>query len=312
MFLKPAGWHVRFGIVAVAFLIVGGSARGDDEFPAELTKVKPYWKNPVFAGAGGNAWDAKIRERGWIMRNGDVWHMWYTGYDASEKPVMMLGHATSPDGLVWTRDAGNPIYRRHWVEDMMIVKQAGIYHMFAEGLNDQAQRLDSRDGRDWQRDGPLDVRTTDGKPISAGPYGTPTAWFEDGVWNLFYERRDEGVWLARSKDLKAWTNVQDEPVLATGPESYDRLMIALNHVIKHNGRYYACFHGSGTPEKPRLWTTNLAVSTDLVHWKKFPGNPLLPERDNKSSGIFIHDGRQFCLYTMHPEVHVHFPADPAP
>ncbi len=155
--------------------------------------------------------------------------------------------------------------------------------------------------------GQLDVRTTNGQPISEGPYGTPTAWLENGIWNLFYERSDKGVWLARSTDLKVWTNVQDEPVLSIGPEPYDRLMIALNQIIKHNGKYYASYHGSGTPQKPRLWTTNLAVSTDLVHWKKYPGNPLLPERDNKSSGIFVHDGKQFRLYTMHPEVHVHFP-----
>jgi hypothetical protein len=114
------------------------------------------------------------------------------------------------------------------------------------------------------------------------------------------------VWLAKSKDLKVWTNVQDEPVLSRGPELYDRLMIALNQIIRHGGRYYAYFHGSGTPEKPRLWTTNIAVSADLVHWKKFPGNPLLPERENKSSGIVVHDGKRFRLYTMHPEVNVHF------
>lgn len=298
--------------LAAALFFVGTAARGDDEFPAELTRFQPYEKNPVFTGAGGTAWDAKIRERGWILRDGDNWRMWYTGYDGSEKAVMRLGYATSRDGLSWTRHPGNPIDRMHWVEDMMIVRNGDTYYMFAEGLNDQAQLLTSRDGLDWQRIGRLDVRTTDGKPLSEGPYGTPTAWPENGTWNLFYERRDLGVWLARSPDLRVWTNVQDEPVLSLGPGSYDREMIALNQIVKHNGRYYAYYHGSGTPQKPRLWTTNLAVSTDLVHWKKYSGNPLLPERENKSSGIVVHDGKQFRLYTMHPEVHVHFSAPAAP
>ncbi len=84
----------------------------------------------------------------------------------------------------------------------------------------------------------------DGKPISKGPYGTPTAWFENGRWYLFYERGDRAVWLAESKDLKVFTNVQDEPVLVPGPGEYDRKMIALNQVIKYDGRYYACYHGS--------------------------------------------------------------------
>lgn len=276
-----------------------------EEFPPELVRFQPYPGNPVFTGAGKDAWDAKIRERGWILREGEAWRMWYTGYDGSPNAPMMLGYATSPDGLKWTRHAGNPIYRRHWVEDMMIVRRDDTYYMFAEGRDDQAQLLTSRDGLEWQRVGPLDVRAVNGEPIAKGPYGTPTAWYEDGVWNLFYERSDLGVWLARSTDLKVWTNVRDEPVLSPGPGAYDRLMIAMNQVIKHDGRYYAYYHGSGTSQKPRLWTTNVAVSTDLLHWHKYAGNPLLPEGDNKSSGIVVHDGRQFRLYTMHPEVQVH-------
>lgn len=298
----------RVAQIAVCFLLacVSTAACAGEEFPAELVRFRPYDQNPIFRGAGGDAWDSKIRERGWILRDGATWRMWYTGYDASAKPQMMLGHATSPDGLVWTRDAANPIYREHWVEDMMIVKRGDTYYMFAEGKDDRAHLLTSRDGLRWQREGLLDVRDTKGKSLPDGPLGTPAAWFENDVWNLFYERSDLGVWLARSKDLKVWTNVQDEPVLSLGPEPYDKQMIALNQIIKYDDRYYAYYHGSGTADKPRLWTTNVAVSTDLVHWKKFAGNPLLPERENKSSGYVVHDGKQFRLYTMHPEVNVHF------
>jgi hypothetical protein len=296
----------------VVLFKAGNRCQAGEEFPPELTRFEPWDMNPVFRGTGGTAWDAKIRERGWILRDRDLWRMWYTGYEAADNSQMMLGLATSRDGMTWTRHAGNPLYREHWVEDMMIVRQGDVYYMFAEGLNDQAQLLTSRDGLEWQRVGSLDVRTTDGQPLSKGPYGTPTAWFEAGTWYLFYERRDQGVWLAKSSDMKVWANVSDEPVLAIGPEPHDKLMIALNQIIKHEGRYYALYHGSGTPQKPRLWTTNIAVSTDLVSWKKYPGNPLLPERDNKSSGILVHDGRQFRLYTMHPEVHVHLPAGRAP
>src|SRR5580765_3750173 len=86
-------------LFATALFCVSAVARGGDEFPAELTRFQPYGKNPVFAGAGGTAWDAKIRERGWIIRDGDGWRMWYTGYQDVEKPQMMLGLATSRDGL---------------------------------------------------------------------------------------------------------------------------------------------------------------------------------------------------------------------
>lgn len=283
-----------------------------DEFPAELVRFHSFDKNPVFTAAGPGHWDLKIRERGWILREGQAWRMWYTGYDGTPQGTRLLGSATSPDGLVWSRFAQNPLYREGWVEDMQVVKHGDTYLMFAEGEGDQAQWLSSRDGIGWKREGRLDVRMVDGKPIAEGPFGTPTVWYDDGVWHLFYERGDTAVWLARSSDLKVWTNVQDEPVLSLGPEPYDRVMIAVNQIVKHNGGYYAYYHGSGSQEKPRLWTTNIAVSTDLRHWKKYPGNPLTPERDNKSSGILVFDGQRNRLYTMHDKVDVHFADAPQP
>lgn len=305
-------WSSRVRLTAAclfaAFIFLTRSLLAADEFPAELVRFVPYGKNPIFAGAGPGHWDEKIKERGWILKEGDMWRMWYTGYENDSNAVMKLGHATSRDGLVWERHAGSPMLTGLWLEDMMVVKQGETYYMFAEGVGDRAQLYTSRDGIQWKHEGALDVRYTDGKPLTPGPYGTPTGWYENGMWHLFYERKDEGVWLAKSTDLKVWTNVQDEPVLSPGPGGYDKLMIALNQIVKHDGRYYAYYHGTGSPEKPRDWTTNIAVSTDLIHWKKFPGNPLLPEKANKSSGILVHDGKQFRLYTMHDQVHVHFPS----
>ncbi|MFN0052529.1 MAG: glycosylase [Planctomycetales bacterium] len=294
-----AGW-------ALVALVIVAARLGAEEFPRELVNFHAAERNPVFTATGAGGWDVKIRERGWILREPQGWRMWYTGYDGTSNGTRRLGHATSPDGLVWTRSPGNPLDGKNWIEDMQVVQQGETYLMFAEGEKDQAQWLSSRDGLHWKQEGTLDVRTTAGKPIEAGPYGTPTVWHEDGVWHLFYERRDAGVWLARSRDLKIWTNVQNEPVLKPGPAAHDRQMIAMNQIIRHEGRYYGYYHGSGVVDKPRLWTTNVAVSTDLVHWKKYPGNPLLPERENKSSGMLVHDGKQYRLYTMHDQVNVHF------
>ena len=121
---------------------------------------------------------------------------------------------------------------------------------------------------------------------------------------LFYERNDEGIWLAKSDDGMTWTNVQDQPVIAKGPEPYDKFGVAMNQVIKHGDQYIAIYHGTPTADWSE-WNTDFAVSDDLLHWEKYPGNPILQE--NKSSGIFVHDGKQYRLYTMHDRVNVHFP-----
>ena len=285
-------------------------ADADDLFPPRLVRFEPAGKNPVFTAQGAGHWDVKIRERGWILRDGETWHLWYTGYDGTREGLKMLGYATSPDGLTWTRVTTEaPLYREHWVEDMCVIRHNGTFYMFAEGFLDQAQLLTSVDGKRWTREGLLDVRRADGTPIPSGPYGTPTAWVENGVWHLFYERRDAGVWLAKSTDLKVWTNVQDDPVLVPGPGGYDQDLIAMNQVFRHQERYYAVLHGtkkSRDPKIPNQWTTNLATSTDLVHWTKFDQNPLRPAAENKSSGQIFFDGDRVRFCTTHDQGDVHW------
>lgn len=286
--------------------------RAGSLFPKELVDFVPDPQAPVFTGAGPGHWDVRIRERGWILREGGLYRLWYTGFERDSSPLLKLGYATSRDGIHWTRHEKNPLYDQHWVEDMMVLPHEGTYYMFAEGKGDQAQLLTSSDGIEWTRIGQLDVRRKNGQPIEPGPYGTPTAWVEDGTWYLFYERRDLGIWLATSKDLKVWTNVQDEPVIALGPEEYDKEQVALNQIIKYNGRYYAYYHGAGAPlpgTRKRLWCTCVATSPDLIHWTKYPKNPLFPLEENKSSGILVHDGKRFLLYTMHDQVVRHVPRE---
>ena len=273
-------------------------------FPDELVNFTPHPDNPIFTGTGTETWDRKIRERGYILKDGERWHLWYTGYSGERSAKKMLGYATSSDGLTWKRHPANPVFGESWTEDVHVVRHGDRYYMVAEGRDDIPHMLNSIDGINWTDQGRLDVRNQDGSPISPGPYGTPTLWIEDGTWYLFYERRDEAVWLATSTDRKTWTNIQDDPVLTRGPSAYDRHAIALNQVIRLRGRYYAIYHANADEKRQGPWTTCVAVSDDLIRWKKYSGNPII--RTNDSSGQLIHDGRQFRLYTMHPDVKVFF------
>jgi predicted GH43/DUF377 family glycosyl hydrolase len=271
-----------------------------------LAAWAPIPDNPVFAGTGRDTWDRKIRERGYILVGDDgIYRLWYTGYAVERPPTMSLGLATSRDGVHWQRDPGNPVFSGSWVEDVCVVKCDGTYVMVAEGKNDVAHLLTSTDGRQWSDQGPLDVRKTDGSPINAGPYGTPTAWLENGTWYLFYERGDQGVWLATSKDRKIWTNAQDNPVITVGPDPYDKSAVAVNQIVKREGIYYAFYHANS--QRPwKAWTTCLARSRDLIHWEKYPGNPIIG--DNCSSAILVRTPQgEDRLYTMHPDVKMFLP-----
>ncbi|MBL9124372.1 MAG: glycosylase [Planctomycetaceae bacterium] len=304
--LAFASWPAATIRIAAQEAATASPPAATTRFPRALVEFTPAAENPVFTAGGAGHWDVKIRERGWILRQGDQWRLWFTGYDGTRPGQKMLGLATSRDGLHWEADSRNPIYRETWCEDMMVVEHDGLYYLFAEGAGDRAQLLTSSDGVVWKRRGTLDVRQTSGEPLTPGPYGTPTAWIENGTWYLFYERGDQGVWLATSRDLEVWRNVQDEPVLARGPEAFDKYAVALNQIIRYNGVYYAYYHGSDTPEW-REWRVNVARSKDLVHWEKYPHNPLTT--GNQSSGIVVPDGDKFRLYTMHNEVRAYLPSE---
>ncbi len=275
-------------------------------FPAELVKWQPRQGNPIFRAEGSGSWDVKIRERGWILHDGKEFRLWFTGYDGTRDGIKLLGYATSSDGLKWQRSPKNPLVRNHWVEDMCVVWQGGIYYMFAEGPEDNhAVMLTSLDGVEWKWHGPLEVRTADGAHSAKKPCGTPTVWFENGAWYLFYEWLDRGVWLAKTRDPLSlvWTNVQDEPVLVPGPADYDRDMIAVDQVLKLRDAYYAIYHGSGSGKLvPRTWNTDIARSTDLLHWTKYTKNPIVV--GDKSSGELVPIDGHFRLYTMHDQVDV--------
>jgi predicted GH43/DUF377 family glycosyl hydrolase len=298
------------GLGLASAVLLPAAATSAEEFPPEIVDFTAYQGNPVFAGTGRDTWDRKIRERGYILREDGIYHLWYTGYNSDHSGTMHLGYATSPDGLKWTRFANNPIHDQSWVEDMCVVKHGDTYYMFAEGRSDIAHMLTSKDRIHWRDEGDLEIRYTvaRGKPLSPGPYGTPTVWIDGRKWYLFYERGDRGIWAATSTDRKVWTNVQDDPVILTGPEPYDRHAVALNQIVQYQGRYYAYYHANADPQWRGNWTTNVAVSTDLIHWKKYPKNPII--RTDNSSGILVHDGRQYRLYTMHPDVRVFFPKQP--
>jgi len=287
-------WVALFVMVAPAF--------GQEQFPSELVRFDPTSVKTVFQGAP-QQWDRRIRERGWILRDGDVWKLWYTGYDATPTGRRQLGYATSKDGIRWERHRLNPLHPDTWIEDMQVVRDGERYVMVAEGVKDRAHWFTSTDGIVWKRMGSIDIRKTNGERIADGAYGTPTLFRHEGKWYLFYERGDRGIWLATSKDLQTWQHVQDEAVIVPGPGAYDRDQVAMNQVIHYQGRFYAYYHGAAlTGPQANLWSSAIAVSDDLIHWKKYAQNPLMPVEKNVSSGIVIPDGKRFLFYTMHPEI----------
>jgi len=276
------------------------------EFPDEMVSFAPYKANPVFKGTDSETWDRTIRERGYILYENGTYKLWYTGYKKEDNDSKSLGYATSDDGINWKRYPGNPIFSEKWTEDMFVLKHQNKYYMYAEGKNDVAHLLTSDNGISWQEQGDLIIRKVNGDTIP-GPYGTPNVLIENGQWYLFYERNDEGIWLAKSDDHRSWLNIQDEPVLNRGPEKYDFKMLAANQVVKYKDMFYMYYHGlpeGDQSDSSNIWTSNIAVSADLIHWIKYLRNPIVP--GDHSSPIMVFDGVKYRLYAMHPSVWLYY------
>ena len=81
-------------LILLALVLAPVPCSADELFPPELTKFEPIALNPVFTARGEGHWDVKHRERGWIVREGDLWRMWFTGYDGTKTGQRQLGYAT--------------------------------------------------------------------------------------------------------------------------------------------------------------------------------------------------------------------------
>jgi len=137
-------------------------------------------------------WDAKQQH----------WRMWYSGGEQYEPNA--IGHATSSDGLHWTKDSSNPVFRpdpthsweRQRVAGAQILQHEGWFYIFYIGYRDidhaQIGLARSKDGlTNWERcpDNPI-IRAT-GTGFDADACYKPYAVLSDGKWMLWYNGRNE-------------------------------------------------------------------------------------------------------------------------
>jgi beta-fructofuranosidase len=79
---------------------------------------------------------------------------------------------------------------------------------------------------------------------------------------------------AVSTDLRQWRPVGDA-VLPGPPGSWDDLATWTGSVIEHDDRWHMLYTGINRSEGGLIQRVGLAVSDDLLHWRKHPANPVL-------------------------------------
>jgi predicted GH43/DUF377 family glycosyl hydrolase len=95
--------------------------------------------NPVIPVGPEGTWDNSWVSAGQVLYDGNKYHMWYEGCDTLKG--VKIGHATSPDGLIWTKDPSNPVLETlnplSWDYPRMdfptVIFDGTTYHMWYSG-----------------------------------------------------------------------------------------------------------------------------------------------------------------------------------
>jgi len=169
----------------------------------------PY--NPVLANGSAGEWDAMY----WyvnVIKDGNVYKMWYT---AGKSTDLRIGYATSPDGILWTKYAANPVLVQEafWetiqVHSPCVLRVSGVYQMWYSAYNGQFSRIchaNSTDGILWLKSpqNPL-------MPASA-PWESPNTLCPV----VLYDGRDYRMWYTGA-DYDWHTQVGFAESTTTGP-----------------------------------------------------------------------------------------------
>lgn len=84
------------------------------------------------------------------------------------------------------------------------------------------------------------------------------------------------IFAAKSSDGINFRPVLEDPVLDVGkPGSWDSFEVTTPRIFQHQGIYYMVYGGCASPERKDMPDGfGLARSTDLIHWERYPQNPI--------------------------------------
>ncbi len=207
-----------------------------------------YPGNPVLTEGVAGSWDdhgATFASVIWDAA-ADEFRMYYHGFSGS---THQIGLATSPDGLDWTKHAGNPIMTPGpgaWdggsVRVPMVWKEGTDYHMIYTGAGSGGMQIGyatSMDGISWTK--------SPANPVFNDPtwaHGETENWGvmkvgnEYQMWYSDFGVRQSG--LAVSTDLVNWTPYQTDPIFATsGDPGDDRYSQFCPSSFKYGDDFYA-------------------------------------------------------------------------
>lgn len=199
-------------------------------------------------------------------------------------PFPVLGQAESTGLCV--KNPGNPVlvpgvsgtWDAQAVGRQSVIYNGTAYDMwYTSETNLQIGLASSKDGLHWTKF-PTPV-------LTPGPNGS---WDQGGVegpsvvWNgtvfMMYFTGSNGtlasdIGVAFSRDMIHWHEYASNPVLVRTPNSFDAVSVKYPDVLFENSSYQMWYTARNATNVG--YTIGYATSSDGLHWKKYPGNPVI-------------------------------------
>ena len=277
-------------VLLLLILLLSGCCKNDDK--PEWTK---YASNPVMQPGSSTSWDKETIGLGSVVYFNNKYHMWYTGGSTTDYTYRWrIGHATSDDGIIWTKDPSNPVldkgpagnWDEYFVYGPRVMVINNTFHMWYAGKknkfsvgNIQIGHATSTDGSTWTKDPANPV-------LKLGSAGTwDNSWIftgevlNDGTkYHMWYSGCDTlSAWVkighATSTDGLTWTKDPSNPVLvADGSGGWEYQRVENPSVLFDGAVYHVWYSGGSAPFR---WKIGYATSADGINWTKDLSNPVL-------------------------------------
>lgn len=200
-----------------------------------------------------------------VLREIGGYKMWYSGLESfNGTDSAFIGFATSPDGIHWTRYAGNPVLRpgpAAWeyngIGDVSVMKIGSGYTMWYDGSPmsnieiGRIGRATSTDGIHWTKDdlqNPILDMGTAGQWDQGGLAFPRVFVVRDTFFMCYTCIKSNGDWraigLARSTDGgTVWQKIGTGPILASTAHSWDESFVQEGFVLPMGNELYMWYSG---------------------------------------------------------------------
>jgi len=279
------------------------------------TVWQQYPGNPIIGPGDPGTWDQWGHYIASVVFHDSTYHMWYTSI-TPEDQATDIGHATSPDGIVWTMDP-DPVITRgapgEWNENYLfgaaVIHDGTQFRMWYEG--EDADGI-SRAGYATSPDGSVWTEFPDNPVMDGGP---PESWDTRGVsprtvivdsngYRMWYTAYGEApvagtrVFVAESADGITWIK-RGPPVLDHFDAGWDSAWVANPTVIFDGSTYHMWYAGRdvAAADFEDGAAIGYASSSDGLVWTRYDDNPVVEASTGyTSTASVVFDGSIYRMW----------------